>query len=142
MADSSRTNRTTKKSAEFLEALSQTCNITRSCEICGLPRRTVYDWRAADPEFAKAWEDALDKGADVLEDEAKRRAHDGVEEPVYYGGKQVGTVRKYSDVLLIFLLKGARPKKYGDRSVRIAAPDGEDGGGPIVFQVKSILEKE
>ena len=36
----------------------------------------------------------------------------GVEQPVFYRGEIAGTVRKYSDVLLIFLLKVTRPNIY------------------------------
>lgn len=32
------------------------------------------------------------------------------------GNKKIATVKKYSDTLLIFLLKAARPEKYRDRS--------------------------
>ena len=34
--------------------------------------------------------------------------------PVYQGGKKVGSVRKYSDLLLIFLLKAAAPETDRD----------------------------
>ena len=51
---------------------------------------------------------------DTLEMEARRRASLGVEEPVYYQGQVVGYVRKYSDVLLMFLLKAQRPEKFRD----------------------------
>ena len=36
----------------------------------------------------------------------------GVKQPVFYKGEVCGSVRKYSDVLLIFLLKGLRPEVY------------------------------
>jgi hypothetical protein len=98
-----------------LEAVRTTCNITKACELTGLRRSSAYEWRAEDDEFRADWERAVEMGGDVLEDEAVRRAKDGVDEPVYQGGKLVGTVRKYSDTLLIFLLKGAKPQKYGDR---------------------------
>ena len=52
----------------------------------------------------------------MLEDEAKRRAYEGVKKPVYQGGKRVGYVQEYSDTLLIFLLKGTNKAKYGDRT--------------------------
>ena len=66
------------------------------------------------------------------EDEAVRRAHDGVDEPVFYQGKACGVVRKYSDTLLIFLLKGRRPEKYRDRpSHAVGVPD----DGPVTFKV-------
>ena len=83
-------------------------------------RNLFYASRERDPEFAKAWSGALDQAADLLEEEARRRGYQGVEEPVF--GRisreqdgQIGTVQKYSDVLLIFLLKGARPEKYRER---------------------------
>ena len=128
----SRTDRTAKKRQAFLAALAETGNILKSSEIARVARRTAYDWKAADPEFADAWERALDIGADALEDEAVRRAVDGVEEPVFYQGKACGVVRKYSDTLLIFLLKGRRPEKYRDRSSPVT---GVPDDGPVTFKV-------
>ncbi len=54
----------------------------------------------------------------MLEAEARRRAVEGVRKPVYCRGEIVGTVKEYSDTLLIFLMKGARPEKYRD-NVRV-----------------------
>ena len=51
----------------------------------------------------------------VLEPEAIRRAVEGVEKAVYYQGEPVGTVREYSDTLLIFLLKGWKSDRYKER---------------------------
>ena len=46
-------------------------------------------------------------------------------EPVFYHGQVCGTVRKYSDTLLIFLLKGARPDKFRDNAtIRHTGPTG------------------
>ncbi len=54
--------------------------------------------------------------ADLLESEAFRRALHGVEKPTgWYKGKAGGTVREYSDILAIFLLKGLRPDVYQER---------------------------
>jgi hypothetical protein len=47
-----------------------------------------------------------------MEDEAKRRAFQGVKEAVYQGGKRVGTVQKFSDTLLIFMLKHNKKEVY------------------------------
>ena len=58
--------------------------------------------------MASAWADALEEAADALLAEAWRRATEGVEEPIMHQGQVVTTVRKYSDLLLIFLLKSAR----------------------------------
>ena len=69
-----------------------------------------------DAEYREAFVLAQEEAADRLEDEAFRRAVEGVEKPVgWYKGKPGGVIREYSDVLLIFLLKGARPEKYADR---------------------------
>ena len=72
-----RSSRTTKKRAGFLAALETTGNVTLACEMARLPRRSAYDWRADDPEFAADWEKSLDLGIDALEDEANRRAREG-----------------------------------------------------------------
>ncbi len=130
MAD--RSDRTAKKRQAFLAALAETANVLRSSEIARVARRTAYDWKAADPDFADAWERALDIGTDALEDEAVRRAHDGVDEPVFYQGKACGVVRKYSDTLLIFLLKGRRPERYRDRPSHAV---GVPYNGPMTFEV-------
>ncbi len=98
--------------ATFLEILSETSNVTAAALAAGVDKKTAYNHRRDDPDFAEAWEDALDDATDALEAEARRRALRGVEEPVYQGGKKVGTIRKYSDTLLIFLLKGHRPERY------------------------------
>jgi hypothetical protein len=43
---------------------------------------------------------------------ARRRPVAGVEEPIFYRGKKCGAIQRYSDTLLIFLLKGEKPDKY------------------------------
>lgn len=99
----------------FLKALRETGNISESCRIASLPRTTAKEWRAKDEAFRQAWDEALEVAIDGLELEARRRAVDGVLEPVYQGGKKVGTIRRYSDRMLEILLKGHRPEKYRER---------------------------
>lgn len=98
----------------FLASLAQGTSVSTSASAAGVHRSTVYDWRNKDAAFAAAWESAEEAGVDVLEDEAKRRACEGWVEPVFHKGELCGEVRKYSDTLLIFLLKGRRPEKYRD----------------------------
>jgi hypothetical protein len=66
-------------------------------------------------DYADRFREAEQEAADVLEAEAVRRAVQGVDEAVYFQGEQVGTRRRYSDLLLIFLLKGMRPDKFRER---------------------------
>ena len=121
-----RTIRAPEKRAKFLQELAETCNVGESCSRVGIGRQTAYDWRDADPSFKADWDAALERGAIVLEDEAKRRAVQGVEEPVFHRGEICGKVRKYSDTLLIFLMKGAMPDKYKERQATEVT--GKDGG--------------
>jgi len=116
------TVRTSKKKAEFLDLLSENGNVSSAALACHLPRRTLYACRAVDPDFAAAWDESLELGLDALEDEAIRRAAEGTEEPVFQGGLRCGSVRKYSDLLLIFLLKFRRPSRYGGAIPRDVLP--------------------
>ena len=100
----------------FLVAYLETGNVSRACEVAKVGRSSHYRWLEQDPKYREAVVIAKECAGDALEAEAHRRAIEGVEEPVgWYKGKPGGVVRKYSDVLLIFLLKGLRPEKYRDR---------------------------
>ena len=103
-----------RRQRAFLKSLAHSVNVARACRTAGIPRRTAYHWRDADPRFARQWDDALDDGIDLLEAELHRRAFEGVEKPVWHKGERVGTVRHYSDALAMFLLKAHRPARYRD----------------------------
>ena len=137
-----RTLRTPKKGkltaadlARFLKELAKRGNVTAAAKAAKIGRRTAFDYKAADPEFAQAWAAAMEEAADRLENEAFRRAHDGVSKPVFQMGGKVGTIREYSDTLLIFLLKGARPDKYAERQKL-------QHSGSIVAKVVRLPAKE
>ncbi len=87
-----------------------------ACETAEVGRSSHYRWLGEDPAYRGAFELAEEDAADILEAEARRRAVEGVEKPVGgHKGQPGGYVREYSDVLLIFLLKGLRPERYRDR---------------------------
>lgn len=131
-----RTKWTPKKQREFLELLATNGNVTVTCEALNLRRQTVYEARAVDTDLACNWDDAMQQAADYLEAEARRRAVEGWEEPVYYQGEEAGLVRKFSDTLLIFLMKGANPEKYRDRQqLEHTGP----GGGPVQADVRVYI---
>lgn len=100
------------KRAAFLAAYAETATIRYAAEAAGVDRVQHYRWLALDPEYKAAFEAAGQQAIERMEREALRRAVEGNEEPVYQGGERVGTVRKYSDTLLIFMLKAANPAKY------------------------------
>ncbi len=89
----------------FLAAFRETGNVRLTCKAAGVGRSSHYRWLEKDPEYREAFDVAKEDAADVLEGEAHRRAVDGWEEPVgWYKGVAGGTVRRYSDNLLMFLL--------------------------------------
>lgn len=107
---------TARKKAEFLAALSANgANVTKAAATTGISRVEWYRTRREEPDFAKAWEEALEHGTDALEDEAVRRGTEGTLRPVFHQGVECGQVREYSDTLLIFMLKARRPEKFKDR---------------------------
>ena len=104
------------KKRAFLAAFRETGNVRLACETAGVGRSSHYRWLGEDPDYRGAFELAEEDAADILEAEARRRAVEGVEKPVgWHKGEPGGYVREYSDVLLIFLLKGLRPERYRER---------------------------
>jgi len=107
--------RTPEKKADFLTALASCGNVTEACRIADVSRNAMYMWKSDEPDFATQWKKYLAAGTELLEDEAIRRAREGWDEPVFHQGAIAGSIRKYSDTLLIFLLKGQMKEKYGDK---------------------------
>jgi len=128
------------KKRAFLNAMSETFHIVQSAKAAGIDRQTHYNWLKGDPDYAAAYEHARDLGADALEAELTRRAKEGNRKYKFHNGKpqmvccnadhedaiavakdgRTVYVRHYyeveqSDVLGIFLMKGAKPEKYRER---------------------------
>jgi hypothetical protein len=95
---------TAGKQRLFLAALGDLGCIRDACKRVGMSKTSAYRLRERSAEFAAAWDAALDRAATVLEQVAYDRAVTGVEEPVWYYGKQVGTRRRFSDGLLRMLV--------------------------------------
>jgi len=101
--------RETRK-ARFLKKFAELGNVTAAAKESGIDRTRIYAWRAEDEIFAAGCLDAEEQWADNLEEVAGARA-----------------IEK-SDLLLIFLLKGAKPGKYGDKLKQILSGPND---GPI-----------
>jgi hypothetical protein len=117
----------------FIEALEAGYSVTAAADEAGVHRRRLYELKDRDDAFADTWADAYQAGTDRLRDEVRRRALEGVEEPIVSAGKIITTVRRYSDNLLMFELKRRDPA-YRD-SVTV------DGGKPVTFVLDSLLER-
>ena len=100
----------------FLALLRDGTSVLDACALAGVSNRTAYNHRHRDPAFARDWGLAVRTYRLPLELAAYQRGVEGIEEPVYAYGKQVGTRRHYSDALLRMLLAGEKPRKYGRRA--------------------------
>jgi len=128
------------KQAAFLAAYAECGVISRAAEACDMSTRRHYEWLERDDEegtYETAFNDAREHAAGLLETEARRRAIEGVKEPVYQKGECVGYKQKYSDTLLIFLMKGAMPDKYADRK-QISGK----GGGPLEIHEEIVFSND
>ena len=100
----------------FLEAFACGGSIRLAAEAAKVSRRNHCRWLKSDPKYAEAFEDARERAIEAMEAEARRRAVEGVREPVFFEGEVCGHRQRYSDNLLMFLLKGANLEKYRDRA--------------------------
>lgn len=106
----------------FLAAYSEVGTVKRAAKIAGIARETHYEWKRSSKEYARAFlKEARHRAGGALEDEAVRRARYGERDYVLYQGVVVEyqgkplTKRRYSDHLLLALLKSHLPKQYADR---------------------------
>ena len=120
-----------KKLVLFIKALKISGRVDLACKASKAARGWAYEWRDKDSDFADNWTAALAIGREILKDEAFRRAHDGVNEPHFYQGEPCGFVRKYSDTLLMFLIKQADPS-YREH---FQIDHGNAGSRPFIFQM-------
>lgn len=121
--------RTHALAREFCRILAETANVRQAIRELGLKVTFVYDWRNTDEKFRKMWEEADLAATSYLEEEARRRATEGVDKPIYgptydettsadgvtvirKGYGLVGTERQYSDQLLTVLLKAHNPARF------------------------------
>lgn len=93
----------------FLSAMMRGATVLDATREVGVDISTPYRRRMRDEVFKQAWKEAAEIGTDMLEQEAQRRAFHGVMEQVFYRGVPCGEIRKYSDQLLMFLLKKRDP---------------------------------
>lgn len=84
----------------------------------GVARDTMLNWRGHHKLFDKLMESIQEEMVDTLRAEAYRRAVVGVDEPVFYQGARVDTVKKFSDQLLQFTLMG-HDSRYRAKDVNV-----------------------
>lgn len=112
-AQTTRQKLSLRKQSKFLDLLAQTGKVAASARAVGFASTAyLHKLRRDDEDFAEAWGQAVEAAGDILEEEAIRRANEGIIEEIYYKGEVVGQKFMYSDQLLMFLLRGNNPGKY------------------------------
>lgn len=109
---------TRPKMARFLDALASTASVSAAAQSVGMSRQSAYRLRSrlSNQAFDIAWEAALEFGLQQLAHAALERALHGVDEPIFYEGRQVGTRKRFDEKLTAFLL--ANPAAVGRRAVQ------------------------
>ncbi len=106
--------------ARFLEAVRTGSEIPEAAEYAGVSAKTMRELRKTNADFARALTDAEDASVDYLRAEAKRRAVDGWQEPVFFKGEIVGHIQRYSDRMLELLLRARAPEFRDERTVVVS----------------------
>ena len=111
---------TPDRQREFIAMLAATGIVTQAARHIGASLEALYRLRGQPGAegFAAAWEAAIDRGIDRLEDCALERAILGEERPVVRNGEVIGTWRRHNPALLMFILRQRRPERWN----RDAAP--------------------
>ena len=102
------------KKRAFLMAYARCGILTKAAQVAGCDLTSHYHWKK-DPAYLAAYHLAREMAADLLEDEASRRAL-GWDEERYTADGVPYTVRTYSDTLLIVRLKALKPEKYREHT--------------------------
>lgn len=105
----------TPKQKKFLNAFPTNLTINATCRRTGIDKRTHFYAMQKSPGYAQCFEALKEYVVLAMEDEAVRRATKGITEDVFYQGTKCGTKKVYSDGLLMFMLKAARPDVYRER---------------------------
>lgn len=133
---------------EFLDEFRQHGNVSAAARTAGIDRSTVYRWQESDETFLGEYRVAEIEATEHLEHAAYQRAVEGVEHstPIIYKGSTVATIEeiKYSDTLLIFLLKARAPEKYRENSrIEHTGAGGTPlNAGPLVPWVRAASQSE
>ena len=121
---------TVERQYAFIEALAETGIVEDACRRVVMTRTSADNLRRrpCGVHFRRAWQAAVDYATHRIEENAHRRAREGVGRPIFRNGEQVGTYRHYDERLTMFLLRSYRPERYGKALSRLLAPDGDEMG--------------
>ncbi|WP_419814397.1 hypothetical protein [Glacieibacterium sp.] len=104
---------TLKRQQRFIAALAEHGIVSTALKVVKLAPASAYDLRRRSPEFAAAWDAALEPGLDRLEDRIMDHALNGVPTEVWYAGAHCGHRRVHQPWIALAALRAQRPAKWG-----------------------------
>ena len=108
----------------FVATLAATGIVKLAAQRIGTSLEALYKLRARPGAegFAAAWDAALERGVQRLEDIALERAMLGTRTPIVSGGEILGHWDKPDNALLRFLLQHRLPQRYGVQDLKPGHP--------------------
>ena len=88
----------------FLRQFARSECLADAAAATGVTGRTIQRWREANPAFARRYREVLESRVELLEDLAMRRACGTDQRPVFHRGRQVATVERHNDLMLMRVL--------------------------------------
>ena len=127
---------TPDKQRKFIATLAATGIVTQAARSIGKSMEALYKLRALPGAegFAAAWDAAVDRGVQRLEDTALARAIEGT--PIWKHTPDGGLITygmKHNEALVMFFLKNRRPERYSEH-IR--------PGHPVYERIRRELEAE
>lgn len=122
-----------------LVAADKTLGTVKAARLAGLTgtRSEIKALIDADEELVGELADARGRGPETIRAEIRRRAIEGVEEPVFHNGEQVAVVRKFSDRLLGLMAKALLPEYRDAEHVRLEVTGAD--AGPIQVEGRAVV---
>ncbi len=95
---------------DFIDALMACGSVKMAACYAGMSAKSAYRLcaRGDAASFADAWDEALDAAIARVEARAFDRATNGTRDPVFFGGRQIGSRTRYDDRLALAVLRHRR----------------------------------
>jgi hypothetical protein len=135
---------TAERQVAFIECLAESACVAEACRGVKMSKQSAYALRAR-PEaisFRNAWDAALDYATRCLADAVLSRAINGVANPVFYQGEQIGERRTYDERLAVFLLQRRDPLGYGSWRDRAEWRGHPEGAAFAMLEAKGALRED